>query len=266
MIQKEKIDAALQLLLEETTTFTKFEKIRILIKGINPQIDKTLSTCSDVVKKIKKIQKGEIIELSLGALPENTEEQKKRKKYLLLFLFSWKDLRGEVAKVQKLYQQQSSDGKMTAQEHLASASKLTATAKGPFGLITALAVVIVGTGAAFAYLNSTAVNITIKNQGCSPIIPVVKLPVSIPGIKLPTETIPSGGQAVASVPSFTVTVDGTKKGSVVISAFKFTMEYHLGGSNNLIFDGQSLVGKSTTIDLSSSKNHELIINCSGKRL
>lgn len=265
--QKEKIDAALQLLLEETTTFAKFEKIRILIKGINPKIDKTLASCSDIVKKLKKIQKSEILELSIGALPEHTEEQKKRKKYLLLFIFSWKDLRVEVARVQRFYQQHMASGKMTTQDYLASASKLTATAKGPFGLITALAVVIVGVGGVLAYLNSTAVNITIKNQGCSPITPVVKLPVSIPGIKLLTEIIPSGGYALVSVPAFTVNVDGTKKGSVVISAFKFTMEYRLGGSNNdLIFDSQSLIGKNTTIDLFSSKNHTLIISCPMKRL
>ncbi len=265
-IQKEKIDAALQLLLEETTTFAKFEKIRILIKGVNPQIDLALEKCSGGLKTLKRIQAGDIIELTAANLPEHTPEHKKRKKALLLFITSWKNLKSEVERVKKLYQEQNADGKVTSQEQLATAGKLMGTAKGPFGLITALAVAVVGVGGVLAFLNFSAVDITIKNRGCSPITPVVRLPVSIPGIKLPTETIPSGGQAEASVPPFTVTVDGTKKGSVVISALKFTMEYHLGGANNdLIFDSQSLIGKSTTIDLSSSKNHELIVSCSTKR-
>lgn len=257
---KEKIDAALQLLLEDTTTVAKFEKIRILLKGINPKIDHTLETCSKGLKTLKRFQTGDIIELTATNLPEHTEKQKKRKKYLLLFISSWKNLKGEVARVEKLYKEQNADGKVTTQEHLAAAGKLVATSKGPFGLITGLAVVIVGVGGVLAFLNFSAVNITIKNQGCSPITPIVKLPVPIPGIKLPTETIPSGGTAVASVPPFAVTVDGTQKGYVVISALKFTMEYNLG-SANLIFDDQSLIGKSTTINLGASKSHSLVIRC-----
>lgn len=260
---KEKIDAAMQLLLEETTTVSKFEKIRTLLKGINPKLDRALESCSKGIKTLKKIQAGDVIELAAANLPENTPQQKKRKKYLLLFLSSWKNLKSEVARVQKLYKEQSADGKTTTKEHLATAGKLISSTKGPFGLITALAVVIVGIGGVLAYLNYAAVNITIKNQGCSPITPIVRMPVQIPGIKLPDETISSGGQAVARVPPFTVSVDGTKRGQVVISAFKFTMEYELGrGSTNLIFDGESLIGKSTTLDLSTSKNHELIIICS----
>lgn len=257
---KEKIDAALQLLLDDTTTFAKFEKIRTLIKGINPKIDQSLEICSKGIKTLKRLQTGDIIELTAAGLPEGSPEQKKRKKALLFFISSWKGLKGEVARVQKLYAENSADGEVTKQEHIATAGKLAAASKGPFGLITGLAVIIAGAGAALAFLNFSAVNITIKNQGCSPITPIVKLPVPIPGVKLPTETISSGGTAVASVPPFTVTVDGTQRGSVVLSALKFTMEYNLG-SADLIFDGQSLVGKSTTINLGSSKNHELILRC-----
>lgn len=260
---KEKIDAALQLLLDETTTAAKFEKIRTLIKGINPQIDKSLEICSKGIKTLKRLQAGDLIELTAVGLPEGTPQQKKRKKALLFLITSWKGLKSEVARVQKLLGQPGAHGKMTSQENLATFGKLAATSKGPFGLITALAVVIVGAGAVLAYLNSTIVNITIKNQGCTTIIPLVKLPVSIPGIKLPTENIPNGSQAVASVPAITINVDGTKKGSVFISALTFSMEYNLGGGGtDLIFDNQSLIGKSTTINLGSSKNHELILRCS----
>lgn len=257
---KEKIDAALQLMLDNTTTIAKFEKIRILLKGINPKIDNALETCSKGIKTLKRVQTGDIIELTATNLPEHTEKQKKRKKYLLVFISSWKNLKGEVARVEKLYKEQNADDKLTTQEHLATAGKLVATSKGPFGLITGLAVVVVGVGAVLAFLNFSAVNITIKNQGCSPVTPIVKLPVPIPGIKLPTETIYSGGEAVASVPPFTVNVDGTRKGSVVISALKFMMEYNLG-SANLIFDNESLNGQNTTINLGTSKNHELVVSC-----
>lgn len=259
---KEKIDAALQLLLDTNTSAAKFEKIRILIKGINPGIDKALESCSKGIKTLKRLQAGDVIELTATNLPEGTGKQKKRKKVLLLLISSWKNLKGEVARIQKLINEQNADGKVTSQENMATIGKIAATSKGPFGLITALAVIVVGVGAALAYLNSSIVNITIKNQGCSTIVPMVKLPVSIPGIKLPTENIPNGGQAIASVPAITVNVDGTKKGFVFISALTFSMEYNLGGSNtDLIFDSQSLVGKSTTINLATSKNHELILRC-----
>lgn len=258
---KEKIDAALQLLLENTTTVAKFEKIRTLIKSINPNVDKHLESCSKAIKIIHRIQTGDVIELTATNLPEETKEQKKRKKALLFLISSWKNLKGEVARVEKLLKEQNAHGKVTSGDKLATFGKVAATSKGPFGLITAVAVVVVGVGAVLAYLNSASVNITIKNQGCAPLVPVVKLPVSIPGIKLPTETIPSGGQAIASVPPFTVNVDGTRNGVVVISAFKFTMEYDLRTYTNLIFDNQSLVGKNTTLNLGFSKTHELIISC-----
>lgn len=259
---KEKIDAVLQLLLDDNTSVVKFEKIRILIKGINPGIDKALESCSKGIKTLNRLQAGDVIELTAANLPEETVEQKKRKKALLLLISSWKNLKSEVARVQKLLHDQNTHGKVTGGEKMATAGKIVATSKGPFGLITALAVVVVGAGAALAFLNSSIVNVTIKNQGCSSIAPIVKLPVSIPGIKLPEENIPNGGQGMASVPALTLNVDGTKNGLVVISAFKFTMEYNLGrGNTDLIFDSQSLIGKSTTINLGSSSNHELILRC-----
>jgi len=41
------------------------------------------------------------------------------------------------------------------------------------------------------------------------------------------------------------------------------MNFELGGEGiDLIFDGESLISKRTTIDLGESKTHELVIRCS----
>ena len=209
---KAKLDAAFTLLTQETTTFEKFDHIRSLIKGIHPDIDKHLATCSDAIKQLKKVQKGDIISLSAEALSEDTQEQKKRKKALLFFISCWKDLNAEVKRIQDLYNQQQAEGKTSQNHHVSTLGKVFTFAKGPLGLITLAALGIVG---ASLYIKSSFVTITIKNSGCSPITPIVKLPVSIPGIKLPTNTIADGGQDTASVPPLSVIVDGTKTSKMI---------------------------------------------------
>lgn len=262
---KARLEAAYSLLIEDKTTIGKFEKIRTLVKGINPHIDKTLTSASDAIKKVKTLQSGEIIDLAAIGLPEETEEQKKRKKALLLFLNYWKDLQSEVKRAKSMYESANADGKITTKEHIQTAGKLASTSKGPFGLITALAVGIVAVGGAFAYLNTQSVTITIKNQGCSSLDPTVKLPVSIPGVKLPTESIPNGGQSTATLPPLTVNVDGSTNGMIKFTMFGLSMNYELSGAT-LLFDSQSLVGKQTTINLGTTKEHELIIRCSSVSL
>ncbi|MBI2617520.1 hypothetical protein HYW55_05265 [Candidatus Gottesmanbacteria bacterium] len=257
---KEKLEAAYQLLLEPTTTFEKFEKIRTLLKGIDPTIDKTLTSCSNVIKKLKKLQKGEIIELAVEALPDNTEKEKKRKKYLLLFLSTWKDLRSEVKRVKELSQEGQTDGKATSQGQVMTLGKIFALAKGPLGVITISAVAIVGV---IQILESSAVSIMIKNRGCTSLMPIseISLP-PIPGIKLPNESIPDGGDAEAKIPPLEVTIDGTKRGFVKLSALGLSMDYNLPGTNvDFLFNKQSLIGKRTTISLSQSKEHELVVRC-----
>lgn len=253
-IQREKIEAAYRLLTEETTTFGKFEKIRTLVKGFNPKIDQVVAECSRVVSKIRKIQKGEVIELAAEGLGEDTPQKKKRKKALLLFLGRWKTLKAEIKRVREIYQSHSSKLEKTAQ--------VAHGAKGPWGLITALAVGAVAIGGVLAYLNSAAVSIIIKNNGCAPITPVVNAPVSIPGIGLPAETIGDGGEAEAKLPPLTVAVDGSQRNLITLSTLGLTMNYELGGEGiDLIFNGESLVGRQTTINLGESKTHELVIKC-----
>lgn len=259
-INREKIRAALDLLMDETTTLQKFEKIRALILGVNPKIDKSLREISNAISNLKKIENIEVIDLSISALPEKNEKEKKRKKLLLLLLSSWKNLRSEVERVQNLYEKAGSDKEITTSEHASVLGKSLALAKGPLGFVTIGAIAIVGV---ITLLNAISVTIIIRNQGCSPIQPIVRLPVPIPGIELPKETIPDGGEGVAKVPPLTVNVDGTNRSSVVLSAFSFSMQYELGsGATDVIFNGQTLLGKQTVIKLSESKQHEVILVCS----
>lgn len=253
-IQREKIEAAYRLLTEETTTFGKFEKVRTLVKGFNPKIDQALAECSRVVSKLKKIQKGEVITLAAEGLGEDTPQKKKRKKALLLFLARWKTLKAEVKRVREIYQSDGTKLEKTAQ--------VAHGAKGPWGLLTGLAVGAVAVGGVLAYLNSAAVAVAIKNDGCAPITPVINSPVSIPGISLPSSTIGDGGQAEAKLPPLTVAVDGSRRDLITISTLGLSMNYELGGEGiDLIFDGGSLVGRQTKINLGESKVHELVIKC-----
>lgn len=257
---REKIRAALDLLMEETTTLSKFEKIRTLISGVNPKIDKALSEISSIIKSLQKIENIEVIDLTVQALPEKTDKDRKRKKLLLLLLSSWKNLRSEVERVQSLYEKANSDEGISSSEHASILGKAFGFAKGPLGFVTLAAIAIVGV---ISLLNAISVTIIIRNQGCSPIQPIVRLPFPIPGIELPKETIPDGGQGVAKVPPLTVNVDGTNRSSVVLSAFSFSMQYRLGtGATDVILNGTSLLGKQTIIKLSDSKQHEVVLVCS----
>lgn len=258
---REKIDAAIELLMGETTTVAKFEKIRTLVKGINPKIDTTLESCSKVIKKLKKISKAEVIELTTEALPEDTKEQKERKKVLLLLIGLWKDLRSEIKRIKDIHQSSHTSDKPSFNTQVTAFGKVIALAKGPFGLITGAAIVIVGAGIILNNLNVTT-DIIIKNQGCAPISPVAKLPISIPGIKLPKEIIPNGSSGQATVPSISVVIDGSQKRLIKLTLLGISMNFDLQNENiSLLFDNQSLIGKRTEIDLGKSKTHELVVKC-----
>lgn len=136
---KKRMLAAQKLLLDTSTTREKFESIRTLIKGVNPTIDTLLENTSRALSDYEKLHKGEIVELTAEHLPENTEEEKRRKKALLLLIKNWKQLRSEVERVQSEFEQvDKGQGKAEI------GSKILAGAKGPFGIITLVAVVIVG--------------------------------------------------------------------------------------------------------------------------
>ena len=137
---KGRIFAAHKLLLEKTTSKEKFESIRTLLKGINPHIDTKLEQVSQVFQKIEQFKKGEVIDLTTEHLPEKTEEEIERKKLFLLLLRNWKQLHKEVDRVKKEFEIQSNS---SPKEQIISTSRILGMAKGPFGLVTAAAIVIV---------------------------------------------------------------------------------------------------------------------------
>lgn len=174
---RQRVLAAHKLLTEETTSREKFELIRTLIKGVNQRIDNVLDSCSKTLSDIEKLQQGQIIELSAEKLPENTEEEKKRKRAVLLFIRSWKELQGEVERVRNEFQ--AHEGKQGS-EQAASAGRIIAFAKGPFGIITLAAIVIVAT---VAVINSqrnepTPVESSVKGE-TSEVTPSIKSTIQV---------------------------------------------------------------------------------------
>lgn len=139
---KEKIDASYTLLDTQTTSVEKYESIRRIIEGINPHIDKQLKTVSKAITAYQKISNGQIIELTAEHLPEKTEKEKKRKKALLFLIQSWTQLKGEVQRVRNELEQTSRHN--SVEENVIHAGKIIKFAKGPYGLITLAAIIIVG--------------------------------------------------------------------------------------------------------------------------
>jgi hypothetical protein len=250
---KKRVLAAQELLNEQATTKAKFESVRTLIRGINPRIDGALNKCSKALTDLTKLQKGEVIELAAEHLPEDTEEKKKRKKALLLFIKLWKDLKGEVARVE-VELKEGRHGQSSAQT-LGSFGRILALAKGPLGIVTILAVAI-------AVLKFSEVEVVIRNRGCEPLRPAVSMPVRIPGLSLPSEPIPDGGQASAYLPPLKFTVDGSGGSTIRISAFGLHLDYELEGRGiDVAFNGESLIGKQMSIDFGSQKQHDLVVTC-----
>lgn len=132
--------ASHKLLLDQSTSLEKFEQIRTLIKGINPKIDKVLAQCSKRLSQVEHLQKGEVIELTAENLPENTEEEKKRKKAILYFIKSWKTLVSEVERVKR--ELESDQQVRTSNQQ--TFTRILSGAKGPFGLLTIAAIIAAG--------------------------------------------------------------------------------------------------------------------------
>lgn len=152
---QEKIKKAYALLAENSTSLEKFESIRSLIKGINPKIDELLDKCSKILSDYKKLQEGKVVELTVENLPQGTEKEKQRKKRLLLLIRLWNDLKSEVERTKK---ELNNNKNQTQTESL---SKLLLKAKGPLGIITVAAAVLVGV---FAFLNSPKENKVVTQE------------------------------------------------------------------------------------------------------
>ncbi|MBI3559499.1 hypothetical protein HY087_00005, partial [Candidatus Gottesmanbacteria bacterium] len=230
---KKRVLAAADLLSSPTLSKQKVDDLATLLSGINPKLDYALGEIKRTWGHLDKLQAGEVVELTLEALPTYTEKDKKRKKYLLLLLSLWKDLKAEVKRVEA--QAVSAAATSSAAGKAGSLWNVIAGAKGPLGLVTILAV-------GWVALQATAVTITIKNNGCDPINPVVNLPFPIAGISLPKETIPDGGSGIASLPPLQVTVDGSASRTVRLTALSISMNFDLGSPGiSLSFNGAPLL-------------------------
>lgn len=142
---KKRFLAAYKLLSEQSTTFDKFESVKNLIYGFNPKVDKILNSCSETLSKIEKLQRGEVIELTAEHLPQQTDEDKKRKRLLLLFIRSWKDLKSEIERIRT---ELDSGEHKSLEQRVQMGAKIISFAKGPFGMVTIVALValiLVGT-------------------------------------------------------------------------------------------------------------------------
>ncbi len=248
-----KLVAAQALLLEPLTSREKFTQIRTLLTGVNSNIDQHLSRLDQHFSTWDKVIEGDVVHLSAERLPENTEEEKSRKKWLLFFISSWKQLGAEVERV-RVEMAKAEAGDTTSKT--SNWGRIFRYAKGPFGLVTVLAIGVV-------LMQQTAVNITIKNNGCPTLYPAGSIPISIPGLKLPSEPLVSGGSAVVTLPALTLSVDGTVRSVLALKVLTYTISFQLPSNvKNVTLNGESLLGKQTTVKLSEQDEHALVLTCS----
>lgn len=136
---RKRLEEANKLLVENSTSGEKLESLSAILKGLNPKLDKALQSCAENFSQIENLQSGDVISLTAQSIPENTEEEKKRKKAILAFIRTWKDLKEEVARVKS-----ELENNQGPQQQAQGAGRIITFAKGPFGLITLAAVLIVG--------------------------------------------------------------------------------------------------------------------------
>ena len=247
---RKKLVAARDLLDGETTTRAKLAALTTLLMGVHPKTDALLLECNKHLATIGKFEEGDITHLSADMLPERTEEEKKRKKALLFFIRSWKELKSEVARIQS-----ELEGQQPGTSQASTWGRIFAFSKGPLILV---GVVAVGLTA----LSATSVATTIRNQGCSTIETAGGLPIPIPGLSLPKEPIPSGGSGVAKLPPLTIEVDGESGDALSFGALGLSMSIELTSEiDEITFNGVSLLGTKTQIRLSEKKEHSLVITC-----
>lgn len=251
---RKRLEAAHALFVGDTTSREKFRAVRELVGGVHASIDARLKACDEAFSHIDNLDNGEYTELAVEHLPEDTEDRKKRKKALLLLIRFWKDLQGEISRVQaELYASEMSD--QNAPQKPSVWRKIFGAAKGPAGIIT-----IVAVGAAVA-LQATSVSMTIKNNGCGPMI-LGALPIPLPGLQLPKESIASGGSAVATLLAVTVIIDGTQSGFLYLRALKLELSFQIPNNiKDVTLNGQSLLKKTTEAKLGAQKNHEIVFVC-----
>lgn len=141
---RKRLIAAYKLLEGDTISRKQFEALRKLVKGVNSDLDEALEKCSKALKKLELVSKKKIIPLSMKAIPEKTEKQKKRKKVLVLFLKRWKKLKRTVKKVGGAYESGESGQAESVGEQAQGLGKQLFLAKGKLAVLTAVAAAVIG--------------------------------------------------------------------------------------------------------------------------
>lgn len=255
---KTKLKAALSLLCEDKTTYGKVKDLSKIIGGLNPDLDKKVKKLTVTVDKLHAVKEGDVIDLTLENLPENTKKQKDRKKLILLLIKDWKNLKSEVQRLDDLYTSASSTGVLSKQS-VVKTGKIAATAKGPLGVITIIAAVIV---AGAKYIDSKSVTIEVINDGCLPIPPISERKINIPGLRMPSSIIGTNKSDTVKLPALKIVTSLIKTGEFCINVLGYSQNFHLPGEyDEITLNGNKLMGKQTEIDLSQSKIHELVISC-----
>lgn len=248
---KKRLQAAEDILNDTKTSFEKFEALKHLLGGLSPKTDQLLNACSKELTKLEKLHKGEVIELTAHHLPEHTDEQKKKKKVFLLFIGYWKDLHKEVKRVETEMKKSHTHGDSVSAK-ATGMGRIIALAKGPLGIITAVAVVLV-------VLKTSAVKVLVVNTGCKP-IEFFTSPLPIPGLVLPKEPIETGGQEYITIPPITLDVDATVPDILVVKVLGISRSFDLPGVT-IVFNDNSLSEKKSNIRLGERKEHKLAVNC-----
>lgn len=251
---KERILAAQTLLLEPSSSFEKFSAVSKLLRGAHPDLDKVLTQAEKDLRSVEQLLGKDFFSFVGENLPEATEEQKKRKKAVLFFWKTWNTLRGEVARVQSEMNASKNSGDSI--EKTSHWARVLSFAKGPFGMLTILALGFVAT------TSYTSVQIELLNKNCPTMIPSGAIPISIPGISFPTEPISAGKSAMLSMPGIPVTIQATDAKNVSVTSLKFSMKFQLGSVKSILLDGAELLGKTTYVNLYDKKSHTLVFACS----
>ena len=250
---KQRMMAAQVLLEKKTIDASTISELKTLLSGFHPTLDKSLKRAEAAFLAIDKAGKGDVVELTLVALPDVTHEQKRRKKAILFFLKFWNDLKSEVERVQK--EMGDDFAHQSIEKKAGSLGAILGAMKGPLGIITVLALGI-------AALKMTEVSILVKNIGCAPLLPADTPAISIPGLSIPHQTIDSGTTAVAKLPPLPISVDATAGSTITVSVLGAHYTFQLGSSQvQVIFDGTVVSGTKTEVSLGSRKEHILDIRC-----
>jgi hypothetical protein len=199
-----------------------------------------------------------MVALTADHLPEDTEKRKKKKAALIFFLKYWKRLKSETERVaEELGVEASESGSSSSSSSGSSVKNIITGARGPVGLVTAVAVGVV---AITSVLKSSAVEVTITNRGCQPITPQLVRQIDLPGLKLPSQTIADGQSATAVVPPLRLTVTSSQT-NLRLSGFKLSFNFNIPETVDLLWNGQSLRDRQTSLNLGSQQHHQLVVDC-----